>query len=170
MIYSVTKKYCSLKTCRIRISIFLLFNGFVLSLSASPKHAADTNYPSYHGLVMAGYQGWFHKPEKGMMYPDEKNVRIDMWPDVSEYPETYPTGLKHADGSTARFFCSSDESTVDLHFRWMKRVWNRRCLYAAFLQTLPVKITQKGMLLSVMPLKQLPSITAQSASCMICQG
>ena len=120
MIYSVTKKYCSLKTCRIRISIFLLFNGFVLSLSASPKHAADTNYPSYHGLVMAGYQGWFHKPEKGMMYPDEKNVRIDMWPDVSEYPETYPTGLKHADGSTARFFCSSDESTVDLHFRWMK--------------------------------------------------
>ena len=55
-----------------------------------------------------------------MMYPDEKNVRIDMWPDVSEYPETYPTGLKHADGSTARFFCSSDESTVDLHFRWMK--------------------------------------------------
>ena len=69
---------------------------------------------------MAGYQGWFHKPEKGMMYPDEKNVRIDMWPDVSEYPETYPTGLKHADGSTARFFCSSDESTVDLHFRWMK--------------------------------------------------
>ena len=97
MIYSVTKKYCSLKTCRIRISIFLLFNGFVLSLSASPKHAADTNYPSYHGLVMAGYQGWFHKPEKGMMYPDEKNVRIDMWPDVSEYPETYPTGLKHAD-------------------------------------------------------------------------
>ena len=37
MIYSVTKKYCSLKTCRIRISIFLLFNGFVLSLSASPK-------------------------------------------------------------------------------------------------------------------------------------
>ena len=83
MIYSVTKKYCSLKTCRIRISIFLLFNGFVLSLSASPKHAADTNYPSYHGLVMAGYQGWFHKPEKGMMYPDEKNVRIDMWPDVT---------------------------------------------------------------------------------------
>lgn len=54
------------------------------------------------------------------MYPDENSVRIDMWPDVSEYEKTYPTGQKLADGSTARFFCSTDESTVDLHFKWMK--------------------------------------------------
>lgn len=170
MIYSVTKKYCSLKTCRIRISIFLLFNGFVLSLSASPKHAADTNYPSYHGLVMAGYQGWFHKPEKGMMYPDEKNVRIDMWPDVSRTSRN----LSNRSETCRRFYC-----TLLLFFRREycrppfpldERVWNRRCLYGSVSSTLPVKITQKGMLLSVMPLKQLPNITAQSASCMICQG
>ena len=54
------------------------------------------------------------------MFPDEKQVRIDMWPDVSEYEKTYPTGLKHADGSQARFFNSADKSTVDTHFRWMQ--------------------------------------------------
>ncbi len=43
-----------------------------------------------------------------------------MWPDVSEYKKTYPTGLKLADGSTARFFYSGDKSTIDTHFRWMQ--------------------------------------------------
>jgi hypothetical protein len=69
---------------------------------------------------MAGYQGWFQLPKDSIMYPDEKQIRIDMWPDVSEYQKTYPTGLKLADGSVARFFNSSDASTVDLHFKWMK--------------------------------------------------
>lgn len=84
------------------------------------KHAFDTMYPSYKGLIMAGYQGWFQLPENGVMYPDENNIRIDMWPDVSEYKKTYPTGLKLADGSIARFFSSDDKSTTDLHFQWMK--------------------------------------------------
>jgi hypothetical protein len=69
---------------------------------------------------MAGYQGWFKLPKDSIMYPDEKQTRIDMWPDVSEYQKTYPTGLKLADGSVARFFNSSDASTIDLHFKWMK--------------------------------------------------
>ena len=69
---------------------------------------------------MAGYQGWFRVPANGTIYPDEAQVRLDMWPDVSEYEQTYPTGLKHADGSTARFFNSSDKSTIDTHFKWMK--------------------------------------------------
>lgn len=87
---------------------------------AATKHSKTTHYPSYKGLVMAGYQGWFRAPDNGVMYPDEEQVHIDMWPDVSEYDKTYPTGLKHADGSTARFFSSTDKSTVDLHFKWMK--------------------------------------------------
>ncbi|MCD7973649.1 MAG: glycoside hydrolase family 71/99-like protein [Candidatus Azobacteroides sp.] len=89
-------------------------------LNAQLKHATTTRYPSYKGLVMSGYQGWFRLPENKIMYPDEKTIRIDMWPDVSEYKQTYPTGLKHADGSVARFFNSADESTVDLHFKWMQ--------------------------------------------------
>jgi len=102
---------------KILIAIFLLG---VLNIQAQTKHAKTTNYPSYKGLIMAGYQGWFSAPPDGVMYPDETKVRIDMWPDVSEYEKTYPTGLKHADGSTARFFSSTDKSTVDLHFKWMK--------------------------------------------------
>ena len=103
---------------------FILEIAILLALSIGSvnanKHAKQTNYPTYNGLIMAGYQGWFREAQNGILYPDEKKVRLDMWPDVSEYEITYPTGLKHADGSTARFFSSTDKSTVDLHFKWMK--------------------------------------------------
>ena len=104
---------------KIIFSVIILC-GFIFSMQAQTKHSKTTNYPSYKGLIMAGYQGWFNVPASGIMYPDEAQVRIDMWPDMSEYEQTYPTGLKYADGSTARFFNSSDKSTVDLHFKWMK--------------------------------------------------
>ncbi len=87
---------------------------------AGNKHSKSSLFPSYNGHVIAGYQGWFRAPKDGTMYPYEKQVRIDMWPDLTEYEKTYPTGLKLADGSTARFFSSTDKSTVDLHFKWMK--------------------------------------------------
>jgi hypothetical protein len=45
---------------------------------------------------------------------------VDLWPEVSEYPKTYPTGFKLKDGSPARVFSAWDESTVDVHFRWMR--------------------------------------------------
>ena len=101
------------------ILIVLFFVSHIAE--AGNKHSKTTQYPSYKGLVMAGYQGWFRAPKDGTLYPDEKQIRIDMWPDVSEYEKTYPTGLKLADGSTARFFSSTDKSTVDLHFKWMKQ-------------------------------------------------
>ncbi len=105
-------------------SLFILFAGLLFLNNpafAGNRHSATTKYPSYKGLVMAGYQGWFHASKNGTMYPDEKQIHIDMWPDVSEYEKTYPTGLKLADGSIARFFSSDDKSTVDLHFKWMKQ-------------------------------------------------
>jgi hypothetical protein len=102
-------------------TIFLsLFFIVHFSIMAQVKHSAETIYPSYKGLAMAGYQGWFSLPDDGVMYPDGDRIRIDMWPDVSEYEKTYPTGLKHKDGSTAHFFNSADESTVNLHFEWMQ--------------------------------------------------
>jgi hypothetical protein len=104
----------------ILILSFTLFSGETFAQLGS-KHSKTTLYPSYKGLIMAGYQGWFKAPSDGVMYPDEKQVRIDMWPDVSEYEKTYPTGLKHADGSTAMFFSSTDKSTIDLHFKWMQK-------------------------------------------------
>lgn len=104
-----------------KYTLFLLGSLWIASpLFAQTKHAKITQYPSYKGLVMAGYQGWFHPQKDGSMYPDSTKIRIDMWPDLTEYEKTYPTGLKLADGSTARFFSSTDPSTVDLHFKWMK--------------------------------------------------
>lgn len=100
---------------------FLIALCFVFSTNAQNKHNKESKFPSYKGLVMAGYQGWFREPKEGIMYPDENKIRIDMWPDVSEYQKTYPTGLKLADGKTARFFSSDDQSTIDLHFKWMKQ-------------------------------------------------
>ena len=99
------------------VLLVLAISGYSIG---QEKHLHVTKYPTYKGLVMAGYQGWFHAPKEGVMYPDENKIRIDMWPDVSEYEKTYPTGLKLDDGSTARFFNSTDKSTVDLHFKWMK--------------------------------------------------
>jgi hypothetical protein len=101
------------------IVIFTVCFLSVLALSGQTRHSATTTYPSYKGLIMAGYQGWF-RGQDGKFYPDEAQVRIDMWPDVSEYEKTYPTGLKLADGSIASFFSSNDKSTVNLHFKWMK--------------------------------------------------
>jgi len=104
-----------------QLVLFLLFTFiFCAAGSAQNRHSATTKYPSYKGLIMAGYQGWFKVQNDGQMYPDASKIQIDMWPDVSEYEKTYPTGLRLVDGSVAKFFSSTDKSTVDLHFKWMK--------------------------------------------------
>lgn len=99
-------------------------------IHADTKHSAKSQFPSYNGRVMAGYQGWFRAPGDGSdsgwgHYAidkkfDPEHVHIDIWPDVSEYEKTYETTLTLPDGKPARVFSSWDESTVDLHFKWMK--------------------------------------------------
>lgn len=101
-----------------------LFYFTALAAVAQTKHSDQTAYPSYKGLVMAGYQGWFRAEgdgsgAKGYSYGNEERTGIDMWPDVSEYEKTYPTPFKLPNGEPARFFSSYDKSTVDLHFKWM---------------------------------------------------
>ncbi len=91
---------------------------------AQNKHSKATLYPTYNGLVMAGYQGWFRAAGDGSAgkryaYGDENSSSIDAWPDVSEYEKTYETPFHLPDGTTAHFFSSLDKSTVDLHFKWM---------------------------------------------------
>ncbi|OGV64153.1 MAG: xylosidase [Lentisphaerae bacterium RIFOXYA12_FULL_48_11] len=101
--------------------------------SGSPivsRHGAGSQYLSYEGLVMCGYQGWFRAEGDGagrgwVHYCsggrfDPVHLTVDLWPDVSEYQKTYPTTLKNKDGSFARLFSSWDESTVELHFKWMQ--------------------------------------------------
>ena len=101
-------------------NIVFAFVVAAASAAFAARHVGNPVYPTYDGLVMAGYQGWFHNRSGGKMFPTEESVRIDMWPDVSEYEKTYPTGLRLSNGETARFFCSDDESTVETHFRWME--------------------------------------------------
>jgi hypothetical protein len=97
---------------------FLLFAA--TGMLAQNRHVKETLYPTYKGLVMAGYQGWFIQKD-GKMYTDPSKIKIDMWPDMREYEKTYPTGFRYADGTTATFFSASDKSTIDLHFKWMKQ-------------------------------------------------
>jgi hypothetical protein len=101
------------------VFILACFMTISIGASAQNKHSAKTEYPTYKGLVMAGYQGWFIQ-RNGKMYPDAASIRIDMWPDMREYTQAYPTGLKYPDGTTATFFSATDKSTIDLHFKWMK--------------------------------------------------
>lgn len=108
-----------------RIIIFIVSYFFFINVQAQSKHSKQTNYPSYNGLVMAGYQGWFRAEGDGtgskrFAYGNEQVSNIDMWPDVSEYEVTYHTPFKLKNGETAKFFSSHDKSTVDLHFKWMQ--------------------------------------------------
>ena len=42
---------------RVKLFIALGMLGMSLFTYAGSRHAAETSYPSYKGLVMAGYQG-----------------------------------------------------------------------------------------------------------------
>jgi hypothetical protein len=88
---------------------------------------------SLTGKVMVGYQGWFNAEGDGAKrgynhwtanrkQPGPGNVRVDMWPDLSEFPasERFPTKFKHADGTTAEVFSSYRRPTVLRHFQWME--------------------------------------------------
>ncbi|WP_419194743.1 glycoside hydrolase family 71/99-like protein [Novipirellula herctigrandis] len=101
------------------------------SVGASPnKHSPTSQFTSYQGRIMCGYQGWFRAEGDGSGQGwghygaarkfDPAHCTIDIWPDVSEYEKTYPTAFKLDDGTPARVFSSWDASTVDVHFRWMK--------------------------------------------------
>lgn len=86
------------------------------------------------GKVMAGYQGWFncegdganlgwtHWSRDRKQAPDSETIRVDMWPDVSEYApeELFATGFKWPDGSPAKLFSSHNKATVLRHFQWMR--------------------------------------------------
>ncbi len=85
------------------------------------------------GKVMCGYQGWFNCEGdgagrgwvhwvKGKGPPSPQNVKVDLWPDVSELgaDERFDTELRHADGRMAQVFSSFKKPTVLRHFRWMR--------------------------------------------------
>ena len=106
------------------ILVFLLF-----SIGATAQ-SGRKQYDSYKGLVMAGYQGWFNTTGDGSgrgwhHYNGREGFRpgscsVDFWPEESEYKKLYKTEFTFADGKQASVFSSYDESTVNVHFKWMK--------------------------------------------------
>ena len=85
------------------------------------------------GKVMCGYQGWFNADGDGAdlgwkhwtkdrKQPHAGNVRVDLWPDVSEFApdERFATALRFADGKAFEAFSSFRRETVLRHFRWMR--------------------------------------------------
>jgi len=118
------------KPVELSLTLLVVASLGVLNASAATRHSPSSRFTSYESKVMCGYQGWFrangdgsgegwqHFVTRGRF--DAKHLKLDLWPDVSEYPRTYPTPFKLPDGSAARLFSSWDASTVDLHFRWMK--------------------------------------------------
>jgi hypothetical protein len=112
--------------------IILLIAVFITGdIAAQSKHNSTSLFPTYNGLVMAGYQGWFNAPDDGAERGwnhyvshgsfEPGNCKIDLWPDVSEYSRTYRTPFITADGSPAYLYSSYDASSTDLHFRWMEQ-------------------------------------------------
>ncbi|GLW69236.1 hypothetical protein Kpho02_15350 [Kitasatospora phosalacinea] len=105
-----------------------------LALGEAPAGAASAP-GDVVGKVTVGYQGWFACPGDGApingwwhwaqnwgQAPSNTNKSIVAWPDVREYPKTYATAFANlGNGQQAALFSSYDQSTVDLHFRWMKQ-------------------------------------------------
>ena len=110
--------------------LFFVISSY--SQTAGIKHSRTSKFKSYKGLIMAGYQGWHNTPEdaanrgwghylqRGTGEFRDGNLKIDMWPTVSEYPQVYKTPFKHADGSVAYLPSDNDASTTNLRFKWMK--------------------------------------------------
>lgn len=111
-----------------------IYNEFTFTV-----HKDGEPYDSYEGLVMAGYQGWFGAPGDGCSHAQHSNTQwyhyrendmfepgvlrnsIDFWPDMREYEKQYTPGkFVYPNGEKATVYSAYDESSVLLHFKWMK--------------------------------------------------
>lgn len=89
---------------------------------------------SLHAKALCGYQGWFNAEGDGAgrgfthwvkgpsPIPAPGNIRVDLWPDLSEFPadERFATQLKYKDGKPGEVFSSFNRQTVLRHFQWMR--------------------------------------------------
>lgn len=118
-------KFISQQLTRSEASIFTL-----ILLILIPHLSISQN--DLNQKLMMGYQGWFlcngdqSAPNEWRHWftsttdPSSGNLHIDMWPDMSEYSQTYATNMTYADGSPAGLFSSYDQSTTMVHFEWME--------------------------------------------------
>ncbi len=126
---------------KLKISVYLLIIliSFLLynctkNISASDSggtHGETSQFTSYKGMIMCGYQGWFnchgdgadlgwkHYEKGGRFKPGY--CTIDYWPDVSELDndEKYRTEFVR-DNTWAYVYSSANEKSVKRHFKWME--------------------------------------------------
>src|SRR5262245_21816739 len=112
---------------------FLALTGTSLLVTARPAMAASPP-GDVVGKITVGYQGWFacagdgapingwwHWSDNWGQPPSLSNNVIEAWPDMREYSRTYRTAYPALNnGQPATLFSSYDQSTVDIHFRWMQ--------------------------------------------------
>ncbi|RSM74794.1 xylosidase [Kibdelosporangium aridum] len=113
---------------------FLALTGTSLLVTPRPARAASPP-GDVVGKITVGYQGWFAcagdgAPINGWWHwshnwgqpPSLSNNVIKAWPDMREYTRTYQTAYPALNnGQPATLFSSYDQSTVDIHFRWMQQ-------------------------------------------------
>lgn len=83
------------------------------------------------GKLVVGYQAWFGIPGDGSPRntwihwgnpPAPNHVTFELYPDMREYPKQYPSNLgNYRNGQPSKLFSSWDDTTIDLHFRWMQQ-------------------------------------------------
>src|SRR5258706_4340586 len=89
------------------------------------KHSPVSQYPTYEGRVMCGYQGWFraggdgsgggwsHYSGRGAL--TAATLHPDFWADVLGYEKTYPNSLTDKGINIVHAFRSVERITSDLH-------------------------------------------------------
>jgi hypothetical protein len=104
-----------MKAKNIRRIFWMLGIFFITAVAAAT--ASETG--DVVGKVTVGYQGWFSAPGDGSPVNAWGHDNLEMWPDIREYSNTYPTSFALSNGEPARLFSSYDNQTVQTHFRWM---------------------------------------------------
>jgi hypothetical protein len=103
-------------------------------LGVTPRPAPRIDATTLTGKLMFGYQGWFGCPDDGSQLArwehwfragqpaGEPALRVDMWPDLSELPqsERCATPLTLPEGRTAQLYSAYRGPAVDMHFQWMQ--------------------------------------------------
>ena len=125
-----------------------------LALAAPATQPGSTEEDSMRGKIFVGYQGWFtaggagfdeiawnHWGWDGVFEPG--STTVDMWPDMTDYGESekYPTDFRHADGSVAHVFSSTNPDTVSRHFGWMREYG----IDGAFLQRFGISLSRPNV-------------------------
>ncbi|MDB5051142.1 MAG: hypothetical protein JWO30_4213 [Fibrobacteres bacterium] len=110
---------------RISLALGALMSAVLLTAHPAPAMSAPGDVV---GKVTVGYQGWFAAKGDGSPFngwwhqaPSPSGQGIKDWPDTREYTKLYATTYQNlGNGQPAKLFSSFDQSTVDVHFKWMK--------------------------------------------------